>query len=66
MDIKLVLNQGDAIIAPPNMKDPRFNKCVILMTKVNEHGSQGFVVKRGTNHGGNTLIEDRGDSLDVD
>ncbi len=66
MDIKIVLNPGDAIIAPPNMKDPRFKKCVILMTKVNEHGSQGFVLNRRTNHGVNTLIEDTGYSLDVD
>jgi putative transcriptional regulator len=67
MDItnRFDLRQGDCIIAPPKMKDTRFNKSVIMMTKLNEHGSQGFVLNRPTEHGVNTLIEDTGTVLDI-
>ncbi len=59
------LKQGDCIIAPPKMKDSRFNKSLIMMTRLSDHGSQGFVLNRPTEHGVNTLIEDTGLTLDI-
>jgi putative transcriptional regulator len=39
---------GDCLIAPPNMKDPRFAKSVILLTSLGSQGVVGFVVNRPT------------------
>ena len=66
MDIKnqYEVNVGDMLVAPPNMKDPRFSKSVVLITRANEHGSQGFVINKQTNHGINSLIDDTGLTLD--
>ncbi len=66
MDIKnqFEMNVGDMLVAPPNMKDPRFNKSVILLTRANDHRSQGFVLNKRTNHGVNHLIDDTGLTLD--
>lgn len=58
------LQQGDCIIAPPKMTDSRFSKSVIMLTRLGDHGSQGFVINRPTDHGVNTLIEDTGLTLD--
>ena len=39
---------GDCLISPPNMKDPRFAKSVILLTAHGSQGSVGFVLNRPT------------------
>lgn len=49
------------------MKDPRFGKSVILLTKADQHGSQGFVLNKKTHHGVNKILSDEtGYRLDVD
>ena len=44
------LAQGDVIVAPPTMRDPRFRRSALLITYHDLDGSLGLCVNQPTSH----------------
>lgn len=61
-----MLIPGALLIAPPRIKDPRFEKAVILITQHGLHGTQGICLNRGSNTTVNELLESMGKMVDPD
>lgn len=59
------LQQGDLLIAPPGIKDPRFAKTVLMLVHL-ETTSLAFCLNRPTRHRCSELVKDMGIELDPD
>lgn len=51
------LNSGDALIAPANMVDMRFDKTVMLITQVNDTGHMALCLNRPTEYSLQDLLD---------
>jgi putative transcriptional regulator len=61
-----MLAPGDLLIAPPKIRDTRFEQAVILITQHTSHGTQGICLNRASGTGVNELIEPVGKMVDPD
>jgi len=58
------LQAGDCLIAPPNNKDPRFRKTVILLADhADTQGSMGIVLNRPSEHRVGALVDGLADNI---
>lgn len=49
--------QGDLLIAPPSMPDPRFKEAVLLVTQDTAHGTQALCLNKLSGHSVNEILE---------
>lgn len=62
----LDLKEGDLLIAPPKMQDPRFQKTVILLTQVQQENVLGFCLNRQTDHYLSKFIPEVTEQMNLD
>lgn len=54
------VKQGDVLIAPPSMPDPRFKAAVILVAQHGEEGTMGFCLNKMSRHSLLDLLRSEG------